>query len=174
MLIPNAIHAIGARRRCLRAELSKWQLELLDSSYLCRLYIYEARFVFAWPTLADLVRRMCEMRWLHEWTSYHARIREVEAAHPRALPSALWRMAEARTVEAAGGWPDEWPWLRRTRLLLKAVARLRIRCWLARWTPSWLERFYHPDTGRFVSLRARRFKAFQSCLGKRGREDAKI
>ena len=140
--------SMNARRVRLRRALCAVGLELRDDSYLCRLYVAEAAFERSWPTLPDVVRRMCEMEWLHEWTSYHAALRRCASDY---------RRAEALVLAARGGFPSEWPWQRRAHLLAHALAGLRCRCWLRRWLPRWIERFYDPDRGRYLALAAARW-----------------
>ena len=137
---------MNARRVRLRRALGAVGLELRDDSYLCRLYVAEAAFEREWPTLPDVVRRLCEMEWLHEWTPYHAALRRVND----------YRRAEALVLAGAGGFPSEWPWQRRAHLLARALAGLRCRRWLRRWLPRWIERFYDPDRGRYLAIAAAR------------------
>ena len=140
------------RRAKLQRALSALSLPLLDSSFLCRHYIQTNDFVPEWPTLDDVVRRMAEMHFLHEWTHYHRVLARSERQEP-----AVWRRAEATVLRDLGGWPSEWPWLRRVRLLRRAVAMLKIRTWLNQRVVVWKERFYDPDRGRFLSIGAHRF-----------------
>lgn len=146
----------SGRRRQLRRELGALGLPLLDNSFLCRLYIQGDGFLPEWPTFDSVVRRMAEMHFLHEWTPYHERIAQLErdTAFRGGL---LWRRAEELVLGRVGGWPPEWPWLKRVRLLRRSVALLRIRLWLCRRIPAWKERFYDPDRGAFLAIGRVRF-----------------
>ena len=99
------------RRLQLVTALGKFGLELRADSKLCESYINRAGSF----TIDQVVRRMCEMRFLHHHTHYvdilHDIRRDIREMGERWDSDETADDAEVQAVGQAGGWPARWPWL---------------------------------------------------------------
>lgn len=119
---PNEHHGkiyeeIMARRQALTSALAERGLALRADSRLCEMYL-ESGEKCGW-TLAGIVERMCQMKYLHEYTNYSDMLWRIRENY---RDCGMWWDAEETQAEAEntvvsrrGGWPAEWPWLRRGR-----------------------------------------------------------
>jgi hypothetical protein len=98
----------------LATALHSFGLKIRGDSFLCSQYIREGP-TWDWP-LQNVVRRMAEMKFLHEYTNYASAlqcIRDDYRAEGR-----WWNRheteaeAEHLVIRQHGGWPAIWPWLR--------------------------------------------------------------
>ena len=109
--------ARGARTADRRAELAaalKAQgLKIRSDSWLCDQYLKHGPTA-QWP-LQAVVRRMGEMRYLHEHTNYGTVLRRVRNQYKeygeRWDAQETADEAEQRVLRGAGGYPAVWPWL---------------------------------------------------------------
>ena len=98
------------RRAQLVAALGEFRLELRSDSALCDLFIRRGGL-----ELDQVVRRMCEMRFLHEYTPYRNVLYSIRdewrEMGERWDADETAAEAEAQAVREVGGWPARWPWL---------------------------------------------------------------
>ena len=102
----------ASRRAALTAALSAAGLTLRSDSSLCEMYLQSGE-ACGW-TIPRIVKRMCQMKWLHEYTSYATELRDIRAACRDA--GEWWDAQETQdsaehcVVSEHGGWPSVWPW----------------------------------------------------------------
>ena len=110
----NTVKAKSEERRAqLEAALGVFRLELRSDSSLCNEFIRCAGRC-DW-TIDRVVRRMAEMRFLHEHTSYRNVLHDIRDEYrdmgERWDAKETAREAEALAVARVGGWPARWPWM---------------------------------------------------------------
>ncbi len=104
----------GDRESELSAALAQQGLKLRSDSWLCDQYLKHGP-THEWP-LSAVVRRMGEMKYLHEYTDYRSKLEAVRdnyrMMHERWSPGETEAIAEEEALEVGtGDYPDVWPWL---------------------------------------------------------------
>jgi hypothetical protein len=98
------------RRAQLMAALGEFRLELRSDSALCDSFIRTGHM-----EIDQVVRRMCEMRFLHEYTPYRNVLYSIRDdwryMGERWDADETAEEAEAQALREVHGWPARWPWL---------------------------------------------------------------
>lgn len=97
------------RKDELTEELNKFGLNLREDSILCRKYIQQDE-----GDLEDIVERMCEMKYLHEYTNFKTIKQQVYEEFVKEEfyigDGNVFREAESRTI-SENPYPEIWPWI---------------------------------------------------------------
>lgn len=101
-----------SRKAALSTALHAWGLSMRSDSWLCENWIKHGDTP-EWP-LAAVVRRMCQMRFLHEHTNYARELRDIRSMYRES--GHRWEAGETEQdaeerVLGSRGWPARWPWL---------------------------------------------------------------
>ena len=102
------------RKKELIKALEEKGLELRSDSKLCQMYIDGSKW-----TLAQVVQRMCQMKYLYDYCdmdAYYEEARESQYEEREAgyYPDmSIMEEAEDRALRKHGFYPQEWPWLKK-------------------------------------------------------------
>lgn len=107
---------MNKRKKEIVLALAKVGLKLRTDSKLCRAYIE-----LGYGDLQDIVSRMCEMKYLYEYSNMRDELNKVELAQINLYEAgyipdcSVFEEAEDNILNSIGGYPDIWPWLETNR-----------------------------------------------------------
>lgn len=102
------------REKELKKALKKKGVEMRNDSKLCRGYIDGT--IKDW-SVKEIVKRMCQMKYLYEYANMDRYIAKVERNQMKELKAGYFpdtsvvEEAEMMALKKAGGFPKKWPWL---------------------------------------------------------------